>query len=180
MGSTATQQIKGLPRLRWLGYTTTTDGTANTPKSLAPPALSVSSIAHTGGVATVTMAADHPFSPGMEVTIAGANQSEYNQTWQIETVPSSTTFTFKISSTPTSPATGTITLTWVCHFQHAFVRIPGATAVQVGPIPNLYPSGNLLSGMVWQIPNVTGAAFNMADWYSESTGTSQTVEVYFV
>lgn len=76
----------------------------------APTAKSVSSITSTGGVATVTMAAAHGFSTGDYVTIAGANETDYNVKAEI-TVTSTTAFTYAVSNSPSSPATGTMTAT---------------------------------------------------------------------
>lgn len=71
-------------------------------------AQSVTSITSTAGVATVTKAG-HGFATGDRVKIIGANQSAYNVEADI-TVTSSSTFTFAVSHSPASPATGTITM----------------------------------------------------------------------
>lgn len=71
-----------------------------------PVALSAA-IVRAGAVATVTTAA-HGFHTGDFVTIAGAVDAAYNGEVQI-TVTSPTTFTYQISGTPATPATGTIT-----------------------------------------------------------------------
>ena len=61
------------------------------------------------GVATVALTA-HGFSDGDPVTIAGANQSAYNGTFNITYIgPNS--FSYLVSGSPASPATGTITAT---------------------------------------------------------------------
>lgn len=81
--------------------------------SLRMPTLSarsVTSITSSGGVATATMTS-HGFRAGELVRIAGANQPEYNGLFTVASVPSSSTFTYSISGTPASPATGTITAT---------------------------------------------------------------------
>lgn len=64
-------------------------------------------ITRSGAVATVTMAG-HGFSSYQNVTITGANQSEYNGQKAI-TVVDTNTFTFAVTGTPATPATGTIT-----------------------------------------------------------------------
>lgn len=68
----------------------------------------VTSLTSSAGVATVTKAG-HGFASGDRVKILGADQSAYNVEADI-TVTSSSTFTFPVSFTPTSPATGTITM----------------------------------------------------------------------
>ena len=70
--------------------------------------LSVSSITRSSSTATATTASAHGFINGESVTIAGAAQAEYNGVFVI-TVTSSTTFTYTVSGTPATPATGTIT-----------------------------------------------------------------------
>lgn len=72
-------------------------------------ALSVSSITRVGDIATVTTSTAHNLEDCMDVTIAGADQDEYNILTRI-LVLSTTTFCYVVSGTPTTPATGTITM----------------------------------------------------------------------
>lgn len=76
----------------------------------APDPVTVT-IAHTAGVATATSSSAHGFTAGKYVTVAGADQSGYNGTVEILTVPSTTTFTYAVATATVSPATGTITAT---------------------------------------------------------------------
>jgi hypothetical protein len=69
---------------------------------------SVSGITRTGSTATATTAAPHGYSTGNTVRIAGADQTEYNGPFTI-TVTGTTTFTYTVGGTPTTPATGTMT-----------------------------------------------------------------------
>jgi len=73
------------------------------------PLVSVSGITFSSGTATVTTGAAHGFITGADVTIAGANESEFNGRFAI-TKTSDTTFTFTTTSS-NSAATGTITAT---------------------------------------------------------------------
>lgn len=73
-----------------------------------PAVASVTSIVRTGSLALVTMAAPHDFLPGQIVNVAGADQGEYNGDVQI-ILTSATQFTYAVSGTPVTPATGTIT-----------------------------------------------------------------------
>lgn len=75
----------------------------------APTTYTVSSLTESSGTATATTSEAHGYKRNMVVTIAGADQSDYNGSQTILTVPSTTTFTFAVSNSPTSPATGTIT-----------------------------------------------------------------------
>lgn len=71
--------------------------------------ITITSITRSGSTATVTTSGEHFIhASGSWVTIAGANESEYNGNF-IGTRTSSTTFTYTVSGTPASPATGTIT-----------------------------------------------------------------------
>jgi hypothetical protein len=67
----------------------------------------VTSITRSGGTATVTTSSPHGYSTGNEVEIRGATQTEYNVIATI-TVTGASTFTYAVSGTPASPATGTI------------------------------------------------------------------------
>ena len=79
--------------------------------SSAPSALTVSSITRSGDVATATTSTAHGWGVNTYVTIAGANQTDYNGAFRVTSVPSTTTFTFDVENEPTTPATGTITAT---------------------------------------------------------------------
>jgi hypothetical protein len=66
-------------------------------------------ITRTSGTATVTCTS-HGYATGDKVIIRGANQAEYNGLHTI-TVSDGNTFTYDVTGTPTTPATGTITST---------------------------------------------------------------------
>lgn len=68
--------------------------------------LAVTSITRAGAVATVTQTA-HPYITGDQVNIRDAVQAEYNGD-HIITKTGADTYTFAVSGTPASPATGTI------------------------------------------------------------------------
>lgn len=72
------------------------------------PLVSVSSISHSGGTATVTTSAAHGYVTGADVTIAGANETEFNGRFSI-TKTGDTTFTY--TGGTGASATGTITST---------------------------------------------------------------------
>lgn len=65
-------------------------------------------ITRSSAVATVTETA-HGRTIGSTVRIAGADQAEYNGDQVVASTPTSDTFTFAVSGSPVSPATGTIT-----------------------------------------------------------------------
>lgn len=70
---------------------------------------SVSGITRTGSTATATSTA-HGYAVGTVVTVAGANEADYNITAKITAVTTNT-FDYAVAGTPTTPATGTITVT---------------------------------------------------------------------
>lgn len=70
--------------------------------------LTVSSATRSDSIVTITTSANHELATNISVTIAGANESEYNGTFEI-LVTGESTFTYEISGAPSSPATGTIT-----------------------------------------------------------------------
>lgn len=69
----------------------------------------LASLTRSGTTATATTSTAHGYSTGQTVEIGGANEVEYNGTYQV-TVTSATTFTYTLlGGTPATPATGTIT-----------------------------------------------------------------------
>jgi head-tail adaptor len=80
--------------------------------SSTPVPVSVTSITRVNQTATVTAAAAHGFTSGDYVSHAGAVQTEYNVEAQV-TVTSPTVYTYEVSGTPATPATGTITTTYI-------------------------------------------------------------------
>jgi uncharacterized phage protein gp47/JayE len=92
-----------------------TDGTsyetlATTP--ISAQTINVSSITRSGTLATVTTAGNHNLATGVSVTHAGAVQTDYNIT-AIISVTSDTTYTYTVAGSPTTPATGTITTSFI-------------------------------------------------------------------
>lgn len=83
-------------------YTTTSGDT------IAATSLSVTSLTRSGSLATATTDSDHGLSSFVPVTISGADQTEYNVTDAKITVTGLRTFTYTVSGSPVTPATGTI------------------------------------------------------------------------
>lgn len=71
----------------------------------------VSVLNASGTTATCVTDDDHNYTTGMEVTFAGANETEWNVAWSPVTVTGNKSFTFTVPLSVTSPATGTITVT---------------------------------------------------------------------
>lgn len=89
----------------------TSDGVifvSNTTVAITANSDSVTSITRVSQTATVTMAADHNLASNVPVTISGANETEYNVTDVAIQVTGLDTFTYTVTGTPSTPATGTI------------------------------------------------------------------------
>lgn len=67
----------------------------------------VTSITRSSNTATVTTTANHGYTNGQKATISGATQTDYNGTYTIA-VTGLDTFTYTVSNSPATPATGTI------------------------------------------------------------------------
>lgn len=68
---------------------------------------SIISITRSGSTATATTASDHQLATGLDATVSGADQAEYNITTTI-VVTARNQFTYQVVGTPTTPATGTM------------------------------------------------------------------------
>lgn len=72
----------------------------------------VSTFVGPDSTATLTLI-DHGFSPGDNIVISGANETDYNGSFAVVTAPNSDTVTYTITgANPSSPATGTISVRW--------------------------------------------------------------------
>ena len=69
--------------------------------------ISIQSLTRVGQTVTATTTSDHLLTSNQSVDISGAVEPEYNGTYNI-IVTSSTAFTYTITGTPSTPATGTI------------------------------------------------------------------------
>jgi len=85
----------------------------------------ITSIIRDGSTATVTTTTPHQLATTDTVIIAGANQSEYNITTTIIVIDD-THFSYLVSGTPISPATGTITATAINAYVDVICESNGA------------------------------------------------------
>jgi hypothetical protein len=69
--------------------------------------VSISSVSRASNVVSVTTSANHGFSAGAWVTLAGVGDSSFNHTFRIVSVPTSTTFTFNQVGANSSSSGGT-------------------------------------------------------------------------
>lgn len=70
----------------------------------------IASITRVGAVATVTTTGSHGLATNDKVYISGAAETEYNSISATVTVTGATTFTYAVTGTPATPATGTIVM----------------------------------------------------------------------
>jgi uncharacterized phage protein gp47/JayE len=76
--------------------------------TIAGQSVSITSLTRIGSTVTAITNGDHNLGNGITVTISGANETEYNGA-QIITITGLNSFSYQITGTPTTPATGTIT-----------------------------------------------------------------------
>lgn len=88
-------------------YTTLADAT------IATLVTSITSLTRSGSTVTAVTSSAHALASNIDVLIAGAVETDYNGTFTI-TVLDATTFTYEITTTPSTPATGTITVSCDC------------------------------------------------------------------
>lgn len=117
--------------------------------TLAAQSLGVTSLTRAGTTATATTANDHSMATGQQVTIAGANETDYNGTFTI-TVIAADKFEYTLTGTPSTPATGAITAS----YDGGSVNV---TSDDIGEDKNL-DSGAQLS-LVTPISGVDATAF---------------------
>ncbi len=113
---------------------------------------SITSLNRSGTTVTAVTTSAHGLATNVDVLIAGAVETDYNGTFTI-TVIDETTFTYEITGTPTTPATGTITVSCDC----ATVNIESDG---IGTVQNL-DSGALLT-LTTPISGVDAVAYAQA------------------
>lgn len=145
-------------------------------------------ITRSGATATVTHTA-HDLTTGDYVDINGANENEYNGTHQI-TVTGANTYTYTVSGTPATPATGTIDSTFVVIFgltdnagqisstyaydasQPVSVRIGRASQSYIQTVLMLQPDG------YWPMDEASGSIIDRGSGGND--GTANGTPVYEV
>ena len=85
--------------------------------------VTVSSITRSGNIATVITPSAHGLDVNDYVQIFDANQTDYNGISQVDTVLSTTSFTYTVLNTPITPATGTIYLGKVSYLTNPVLAV---------------------------------------------------------
>ncbi len=79
--------------------------TSSQDKTIKVITAALTSVTRVGQTATAIVGAPHDYTSGQSVTITGFNEPEYNGTFEI-TALNTTTFTYTVVGTPVTPATG--------------------------------------------------------------------------
>jgi hypothetical protein len=116
-----------------------------------PGVVPVTSITRSGSIATLTSTTNHGLVTGDEIVISGATQTEYNGTFTV-TKTGNTTFTYTVTGTPATPATGTILANQVDSTVRGIVYLDGTYYVMT-PAGSIYGS-NLEDASAWSALNV--------------------------
>ena len=82
----------------------------------------------------------HGLVAGDVFTISGATQTEYNGTWTVYGVTSEDIYVYEITTTPATPATGTITSTTVFHAELFSITDTATQEDKIWTILAIYPS----------------------------------------
>lgn len=128
--------------------------------------IAVTSMTRAGTVVTTTTTAAHGLATGDTISVLGAVETEYNITAAI-TVTGATTFTFDIGTTPTSPATGTITVGSAV--KGSVYEIDPATTGVI-KLGSTFPTGHIPYALCWAYGRLwCGTAVNR----NESTAASR-------
>jgi uncharacterized phage protein gp47/JayE len=141
--------------------------TVDSDATISAQVLSILSITRSGQTATVTTSTDHNLASNIDVTIAGANEAEYNGTYTI-TVTDTDTFTYTVTGTPATPATGTITAS-------ANVASVTITSVLVGQDQNL--SSGAKTTVVTPIAGLEPSAYVQFDGLTGGTDVETDTEL---
>lgn len=89
-----------------LEYTTQAEAT------ISSNTVNITSLTRSGYIVTAVTSSDHNLASGIEVTISAATETDYNVT-AIITVTDTNAFTYEITTTPSTPATGSPQVTFV-------------------------------------------------------------------
>lgn len=114
---------------------------------------SISSITRVGDIATATTATDHDLTEGYHptVNIEGADQTEYNGDKVLLEVKNRRTFTFTVTGSPATPATGALILNedrlGYNGYHVATVTSPTTLTYPISTAPNGDSSGEIKTGL---------------------------------
>jgi hypothetical protein len=117
----------------------------------------VQGITRSGNTATLTFSSGHGFIPYQPVVIAGADQSDYNGQFVVQSVPDSTHLTITVANNPATPATGA---SITCKAAPA-----GWTKVYSGTNLAVYQSADITSTRLYLRVDDTNAQYMLVKCY---------------
>ena len=137
-------------------FATSNSSLTNASFGISPPATTIASFSRAGATVTATLsAAPSPaLTNGQSVTIQGASSAELNGTYSISLV-NATTFTYTISVSPPSPATGMYTASIPSSPKTITSLVRTATTVTATSPAHNYSVGDQVT-----ITGATGAEYN--------------------
>jgi hypothetical protein len=117
-----------------------TSGTGYIESAVVDGTVGTVSITRSGSTATLTTSSPHGYKTGDVIFVSGATQPEYNGSFVV-TVTGTTTFTYAITGTPATPATGTILVNAANGINAPYLRMTTWTGAPTAP--NRTPRVNL-------------------------------------
>lgn len=158
-----------------------TAAASGTPVNLTT--VTLTALRQADGVALATVGAAHGFLAGDSLTIAGAAETGYNGTVEVLSVPSTTTFTFRVARETAAVASGTITAKGELYFRRAlFLGNKAARTANTGTVYLGLESTNdsqvlpITTGAERTLEAVTGARLSLADlWLDVATNADGVV-----
>lgn len=123
--------------------------------------LEAATLTHSSGTATFTSTSNHMLNTGDVITVYDASDDLYNVTAEILSTPTSTTFTFKISGNPTSPASASSSLPTTIVYSVDKIEVTDTVST------SSYSSGNQLLTVTTSsniLPDVTGVTIDKLEY----------------
>lgn len=143
--------------------------------------VAVSSITRSGTTATVTLSTPHNLTEGYDqtVTISGADQAAYNGRFEIVSVPNRNSFTFEVSGSPATPATGTILylfpspLVTGYNGLHTITSVPTSTTFTyaISSTPSTPAAGTIITHAGFRISGAADLDRAVASYTKQSTAS---------
>lgn len=127
--------------------------------------LTVVSITRSGNTATLTTTNNHGLASNVAPDIAGANQTEYNGTGLEIQVTALNKFTYSVSGSPTTPATGTITVT------HVSIPVPVTSQAFGASVNQVLDTELTLQSPIVNVDNILNV-----DFAEIGSGTDQEID----
>lgn len=140
---------------------------------------SITGITRSSSTATATTSGSHLLAVGSKAAISGAVETEYNGTVTVLTVPTATTFTYAVTGTPVSPATGAIVMKK--SYSYAPISDSIGSCVIYGYVDGVLHKITGARGNVsidFSVKNYPKFRFNMIGIFNDPTDTANATPVF--